>query len=60
VQAARDAIADVVRLARVGADDRLDVLGPPPAGFEGVPADLAACDLHDLDGGLLRATDLVR
>src|SRR5947207_15250016 len=34
VQAARDAIADVVGLARVGADERLDVGGPTPAWLE--------------------------
>src|SRR5439155_25380871 len=34
VQAARDAVADVVALTGVGTDDRLEVGGPTPAWFE--------------------------
>ena len=42
VQPSRHDVADVLDLAAVGADDRLDALGPAPAGLERVPADLAA------------------
>src|SRR5450755_38323 len=35
-------------LAQLGAGDRLDVVGPPPAGLEGEAADLAATDLEEV------------
>src|SRR5919108_1961355 len=41
-------VLEVRRLAAVRSGDRLDVVGPAPAGLEGVPADLAVADLEDL------------
>jgi hypothetical protein len=52
--------AEVLGLARVTADDGLDVLRPAPSGLERVATDLAAGELHHLDGGgRVRRADLV-
>src|SRR5919204_4833050 len=45
---AADVVLEVRRLAAVRSGDRLDVVGPAPAGLEGVPADLAVADVEDL------------
>src|SRR6266487_2505941 len=44
VQCAGYVVLKVRRLAPVGAGDRLDVLGPLPAGLQGEPADVAVAD----------------
>src|SRR5213076_1582197 len=43
----RDDVAEVRHLARVGPGDRLDVLGPLPAGLERRLADDLAADVED-------------
>src|SRR5205807_288552 len=42
-------VAEMLDLARVGAGDRLHVLGPPPARLERAAADLVAADVDELD-----------
>src|SRR5687767_12781590 len=59
VDAAGQAVADVLDLAAVGAHDGLDALGPLPAGLECVAPDLAAGDVHELDGGLVGSSGLI-
>src|SRR5438552_1284434 len=45
---AADVVLEVRRLAAVRSGERLYVVGPAPAGLEGVPADLAVADVEDL------------
>src|SRR5919197_3767175 len=63
VHADRELAADVVLemrgLAAVRSGDRLDVVGPAPAGLEGVPADLAVADLEDLGAAVGELARLV-
>src|ERR671936_849834 len=63
VHADRELAADVVLemrgLAAVRSGDRPDVVGPAPAGLEGVPADLAVADLEDLGTAVRELTRLV-
>lgn len=54
-----DRVADVVLLAALAADDRLDVLRPPPAWLEdGAPHGQLA-QLDQFDASLIYAPDLV-
>src|SRR5713101_2094593 len=53
VHGARDDHADVMRLARLTADDRLDALGPPPTGLRTEPSRLDTGEVDDFDPGLV-------
>src|SRR6266540_3282288 len=59
VQPAGDAVAEVVYLAAVTADDRLYALRPTPARLEGGPHDCAAAQLHHVDLALVDLTRLI-
>src|SRR5919197_6679877 len=56
---AADVVLEVRRLAAVRCGDRLDVVGPAPAGLEGVPADLAVADVEDLGAAVGELARLV-
>jgi hypothetical protein len=53
-------VLEVRRLAAVRSGDRLQVIGPAPAGFEDEPADLAAADVEDLGAAVGELAHLVR
>jgi hypothetical protein len=55
----RHRVADVVLLAALGTDDRLDVLRPPPAWLEDGAPDGQLAQLDQLDASLLDTPDLV-
>jgi hypothetical protein len=55
----RHRVADVVLLAALGSDDRLDVLRPPPAWLEDSAPDGQLAQLDQLDASLLDTPDLV-
>src|SRR5215216_1642105 len=59
VNTSRDAVADMLDLARVGVGNGLDALRPPPTRLERVPAHLSTGDVQQLDFGLVRCTSLV-
>src|SRR5207248_10636475 len=59
MKAARQNVADVVRLARVGLRDRLHALGPPPSRLERVATDRRATNLHHLDLSVVERPSLV-
>jgi hypothetical protein len=59
VQLARDDVRDVVALARVGADERLDVVRPPPARAEDRSADRRAGQLDQMDVSVFEAVLLI-
>jgi hypothetical protein len=52
-------VADVVLLAALGTNDRLDVLRPPPAWLEDGTPDGQLAQLDQLDASLLHAPDLI-
>src|SRR5919201_2546897 len=56
---AADVVLEVRRLAAVRSGDRFDVVGPAPAGLEGVSADLAVADLEDLGAAVGELARLV-
>ena len=58
-EGALDVVLEVRRLAEVGARDRLDVVGPAPAGLQREPADLAVADVEQLDQAVLEGAGLV-
>jgi hypothetical protein len=60
VHPARDRVAEVLGLAAVRPNDRLDALRPAPARLEDEAADLGRPVADDVDLGLLRAPDLLR
>ena len=52
-------VADVVLLTALAADDRLDVLGPPPSWLEDGAPDGQLTQLDQFDASLIYAPDLV-
>src|SRR4051794_20468372 len=60
VHPARDAVAEMMRLATVGAGKRLHRLRPFPAGLERRAHDAARFEIDDLDGPIIDGSRVVR